>query len=446
LRITGTGVAYRSRDKEFVVRDPAIYLNDEFLARCNGLPVIVDHPEQATLNSEEFANRVVGSIFLPYISGDEVWGIAKIYDDAAMKEILTNEISTSPSVVFDETSGNTTLVTESGEPLLIEGRGFLLDHIAIVTPDRGSKGVWDKGGAPRGVQINNSEVSTMTDKTEAKADASGEKLDAILNVITGLVARVDAMEKHMPAEPYMAAADKRRKDDDDAKMDDDDDARKDDDEDAKKDEDDMKSKKDSMKMKFKKDAKRKDDAKRMDEDEEEEEEEGKKAKKDAEGSNPVVHGKAGEIKPDDDDAKKDEEAAMMDEEAGQYADAQAACDSVYAAFGKRASRPLQGESLMGYRKRLLRGLQVHSDAYKGIDLRSIKDAALLAIAEKQIFADALSASKIVAHGDSLVEHRTTDRAGRTISTFTGPVGAWLDDFKVPALRATQFHTPNTQNR
>ena len=441
LRITGTGLAYRSSIGEHVWRDSSLYLNDEFLQRCNGLMVIMDHPDGSILDSKEYKDRAIGAIMLPYVKGDEVWGIAKIYDDAAMKEILTSEISTSPSVVFDETSGNTTLMTESGEPLLIEGRGFLLDHIAIVTPDRGSKGVWDKGGAPRGVQINNSEVSTMTDKTEAKADASGEKLDAILNVITGLVTRVDAMEKNMPAEPYMAAADKKRKDDDRAKKDDDDDAKKDDDDDAKKDDDDdMKSKKDSMKMKFKKDAKH-----RKDDDEDEEEEEAK-AKKDAEGSNPVVHGPAGEIKPDDDDAKKDEEAAKMDEEAGMYADAQAACDSVYAAFGKRASRPLQGESLMGYRKRLLRGLQTYSDAYKGIDLRSIKDAALLAIAEKQIFSDAFSASKVVAHGDSLVEHRTTDRTGRTISTFTGPVSAWLDDFKVPALRATQFHTLNNQTR
>jgi len=449
IRITGTGLAYRSSIGEHVWRDSSLYLNDEFLQRCNGLTVIMDHPDGSILDSKEYKDRAIGAVMLPYIKGDEVWGIAKIYDDAAMKEILTNEISTSPSVVFDETSGNTTLVTESGEPLLIEGRGFLLDHIAIVTPDRGSKGVWDKGGAPRGVQINNSEVSTMTDKTEAKADASGDKLDAILNVVTGLVARVDAMEKNMPAEPYMAAADRKRKDDDRAMkddemmMDDDDDARMDDDEDmkSKKDDarakkDDARAKKDSMKMKFKK------DAKRMDEDEEEEEEK-HEAKKDNEGK---VEMPAGEMHFTDDDAKKDEEAAKMDEEAGMYSDAQAACDSVYAAFGKRASRPLQGESLLGYRKRLLRGLQTYSDAYKAIDLRSIKDAALLAIAEKQIFADALAASKIVAHGDSLVENRTTDRAGRTISTFTGPVSAWLDDFKVPALRAMQFHTPNSQTR
>jgi 8-oxo-dGTP pyrophosphatase MutT (NUDIX family) len=159
IRITGTGLAYRGSIKEYVWRDSSLYLNDEFLKRCNGLMVIMDHPETAVLNGEEFKNRAVGSIMLPYIKGDEVWGIAKIYDQDAIDEICEGEISTSPSVVFDNTAGNTTLTTENGEPLLIEGVPFLLDHIAIVTKARGSKGVWDKGGKPAGVLLTNPEVS-----------------------------------------------------------------------------------------------------------------------------------------------------------------------------------------------------------------------------------------------------------------------------------------------
>lgn len=159
IRITGTGLAYRSSIGEHVWRDPSLYLNQEFLNRCNGLIVIMDHPETAVLTTKEFKNRAVGSIILPYIQGDEVWGIAKIYDQDAMKEISEGEVSTSPSVVFDNTAGNTTLTTESGEPLLIEGVPFLLDHIAIVTKARGSKGVWDKGGDPAGVLLTNPEVS-----------------------------------------------------------------------------------------------------------------------------------------------------------------------------------------------------------------------------------------------------------------------------------------------
>jgi len=159
IRITGTGLAYRSSIGENVWRDPSLYLNDEFLKRCNGLMVIMDHPDSAVLTSKEFKNRAVGSIMLPYIKGDEVWGIAKIYDQDAVNEICEGEISTSPSVVFDNTAGNTTLTTENGEPLLIEGVPFLLDHIAIVTKARGSKGVWDKGGDAAGVLLTNNEVS-----------------------------------------------------------------------------------------------------------------------------------------------------------------------------------------------------------------------------------------------------------------------------------------------
>jgi len=159
IRITGTGLAYRGSINEYVWRDSSLYLNDEFLKRCNGLMVIMDHPESAVLNGKEFKDRAVGSIMLPYIKGDEVWGIAKIYDQDAIDEICEGEISTSPSVVFDNTAGNTTLTTENGDPLLIEGVPFLLDHIAIVTKARGSKGVWDKGGEPAGVLLTNPEVS-----------------------------------------------------------------------------------------------------------------------------------------------------------------------------------------------------------------------------------------------------------------------------------------------
>ena len=159
IRITGTGLAFRSSIGEHVWRDPSLYLNDEFLKRCNGLMVIMDHPETQVLTPEEFKNRAVGSVLMPYIKGDEVWGIAKIYDQDAINEILEGEVSTSPAVVFDETAGNITLTTENGEPLLIEGVPFLLDHIAIVTKARGSKGVWDKGGDATGVLLTNNEVS-----------------------------------------------------------------------------------------------------------------------------------------------------------------------------------------------------------------------------------------------------------------------------------------------
>jgi len=208
-------------------------------------------------------------------------------------------------------------------------------------------------------------------------------------------------------------------------------------------------------MMRKADKKRKDDddAKKHRKDDDEEDD-----RKDAEHSNPIVHGKAGEIKPDDDeddrkddDAKKDddeeeEEAMRKDEEEAAMCDAQAKADSVYAAFGKSASRPLKGENLMAYRKRMARGLQGYSDAYKEVNLASIKDAKLLEIAEKQIFADALMAAKSPSMfaADQLVELHEKDRAGRTITKFKGAMSAWLDDFKVPSMRVKEFNLNNNK--
>jgi len=136
----------------------------------------------------------------------------------------------------------------------------------------------------------------------------------------------------------------------------------------------------------------------------------------------------------------------MDEAAAEYADAQAKCDSVLAAFGKSASRPLQGESLMAYRKRLLRGLQAYSDSYKDINLATIKDAKLLELAEKQIMNDAMTAARTSSHvpGDQLIAIQSRDSSGRTITKYRGSMEAWLSDFKVPPQRATTFHTPNNQ--
>lgn len=424
LRITGTGLAFRSSIGEHVWRDKSLYLNDEFLARCNGLTVIMDHPDNATLNSKEYNDRAIGSIMLPYIKGDEVWGVARIYDDKAMREITTTEVSTSPCVVFDNTAGNTKMTANDGNPLLIEGRGFLLDHIAIVTKDRGSLGVWDKGGAPTGVEVNNPEITKMADEstTTAKADANDPILSALKGVAESvgelkaqnatLIARVDAMEKNMPAPPLETAADKR------------------------KDESEGKGEGEGEEKKPNPFAKK----------------DGKKP--DAEGSDEGEEKGKGELKPDamegmgegkaaDDD---DERAKKADEEMTEMADAQAKADSVYAAFGKAASRPLVGEKLAAYRKRLLRPLQAHSDAYKAVDLRTVTDPALLNIIEGAVFADALKAAKAVtAHADGLHERVSTDRAGRRISTFHGSMRSWLDQFSIPSQRVVQFNTPGSQH-
>lgn len=413
IRITGTGLAYRSALGEHVWRDPAIYLNFEFLARCNGLAVIMDHPDKATLNTKEFAKRVIGSIMLPYIKGDDVWGIAKIHDLDALAQIVEEGnspegISTSPAVVFNESAGNTLLTTEAGEKLLIEGKPFLIDHIAIVTKERGSKGVWDKGGEPSGILLTNSEVMEMADQNTASvADAAGVTNDIVLKAITdiassisGLSARMDSMEKAMPAKELVTAADKKK-------------------------DDDMKAKADAdaaAEEKAKADAAAEEKAKADAEE---------KAKKDAEGK---AEGATGEMKFDEDG------------EGSEFADAQAKADSVMAAFGKSANRPLKGEGLLSYRKRLLKGLQAFSDQFKSVDLAKITDAQLLTVVENHIFADAMAAAKSpTAYADGeLFEVKEKDAAGRTITKYRGSMSAWLNQFKVPALRVTEFKLANNR--
>lgn len=147
LRITGTGVSYRSAHKEYVWRDPALYMNQEFLERCNGLEVIFRHPKKTMLNTQEFLDRIVGTIFVPYLKSElnEVWGIAKIRDMDAGQMLATEEMSTSPGVLC---IGEKIEVSD-GRRMLLEDKPTLLDHLAILPP--GEPGVWDKGLPVSGV-------------------------------------------------------------------------------------------------------------------------------------------------------------------------------------------------------------------------------------------------------------------------------------------------------
>ncbi len=385
LRITGTGHAYRSKDEEHAWRDPSLYLNDEFLARCNGLPVIWQHFEDGVwLQTNTFAESVVGMIMLPYIQGEEVWGIARIIDAGAAKKMATVQLSTSPNHVFDSESGNVKVPLSSTANVLIEGNPILIDHLAVC-----EQGVWDKGGPPEGVQVDQlKEVSPMADEAGDKGTqpnlSSNDIMQAIAalgttlaarmdSVSTGLTARMDSLEKNMPAKPLSAAADS---------------------------EEEIKAKKDAEEAQAKKDA---DEAEA-------------KAKKDAE------------------DKKKAEEDCKMDaEEAEAKADAQAFADSVYQMHSQSAPRPMAGERLMAYRARLARGMQAHSAAYKDSNLVAIGDAVAFSAVEKAIYADAAKASMAIGAsptGELRAIRRTDQDTGHRITTYAGRAGAWMDDFRL----------------
>ena len=165
VRVSGVGYSYRPKLDEFVYRRPEFYLTDRFLARCNGLPVVYEHPDEAVLNSAEFAQRIIGTVFLPFVEGAEVWAIAKIWDRDAAEEMTETQMSTSPSVVFRDPAINLRVELEDGTHLLVEGPPSLLDHLAIC-----KNGVWDKSENPTGVSTTGGE-SFSAEVAQALSDA-----------------------------------------------------------------------------------------------------------------------------------------------------------------------------------------------------------------------------------------------------------------------------------
>lgn len=181
IRVTGTGKSYRPVLNEHVWRPPEFYLNDEFLARCSGVPVVWDHPPPkddgnpddkagTTLDTKEFHKRTVGVTCCPWLKLEvgEVWCVGKIYDEGAAKLLQKDQLSTSPTVVFIGADNGEKHETPDGEHLLIEGRPSYLESVALC-----ELGVWDVNHKPEGVDS----ISVAADR----ADASN--MDRLLGLI-----------------------------------------------------------------------------------------------------------------------------------------------------------------------------------------------------------------------------------------------------------------------
>ena len=462
LRITGTGAAYRESLDEYAWRDPSIYLTDEFLARCNGLPIVWHHPEKGQLDSNFYAKRVVGAIMLSYIKDDEVWGIGRIQDDEAARLMAKSQLSTSPGVVG---VGSQTLKMENGSDLLIEKDPKLLDHLAIC-----EQGVWDKGGDPAGVGLPTTVETTSRgssimpepeDKKEDRkdADVTTGSIDKVLEGVNKLCDRMDAMDKRIDS---MAA----RKDDDDSK-------RKDADGESFK----KWASEEAGEKEHKSDSEEDPDAEGSEEAKPKEIAADKAKRKDADGEESMLDKrKDSKRKDDDDDARKDAAArldaalrvnedmakeirrlsdsvarmpkTMADEDYTAMADSQARYDGVYSALGKRAPAPMQGETLDAYQVRLAKGVQEHSPQWKDVPLRSLPPAAF-AIADAQIRADAVSAARSPTDmgAGELREIRRKDQAGREITEFVGDISSWMGDFRTaPRGLARPFFNRNPGQR
>ncbi len=392
IRVTGTGVTWRSADQEMTFRNPDDYLTPEFLQRVAGVPLIWLHPEKRTLDSDEFSRRVIGTLTNAWVADKgEVWAVARVYDAEAAEIMATRQLSTSPTVKFSEVAQS---IIVDGQPLLVEPSPELLDHVAIC-----EQGVWDKLLNPTGVK------SDSIPKEAENMDK--EELVALINqTLDARMAKADSEAADLKAKADAEEAAKKEKADAEAKE-----------------AEEAKAKADAEE----KAAKEKADAEA-------------KEKADAEEAEKMAKEKAdSQLRQEIAELRSRIPTELSDEERNEVAEAQVKADSVFSSFGKRAPIPLSGEKPMAYRRRLMIQLQEHSPDFKAVDLSAIADSQLLSAAEKHIYADAQKAASLSVGPGMLREIKRKDATGREISTFEGDPSVTWAPFQSGKRQVTSFN-------
>jgi hypothetical protein len=444
LRITGTGMAWRDSRDEWAHRDPKEWLSDEFLQRCNGLAVVFIHPKGEGLNSEEFRERAIGNVVLPYIKGDEVWGISKIFDADAAKAMQTTHTSTSPGVKAPE--GSASMVLNNGDKVLDEGLPRVMDHLAVCT-----LGVWDKDGPASGIRLDARKDDSVTEEEkkalEKERDDAKMELDAFKKADS---ARKDAEEKEKADKAKKDAAEKEEIEA----------AEKEKADKAKKDAADKK--KDSRKDRHSKHDGDIMDCSRCDSEEAEEEKEREdKAKKDAglpggaSPKTPVDAERGVEIKDSKDfqDAlalikRQGEQIAAMTaqpsiEDANEIAKAWTRWDSLYQMHGEQTPQAYPGEKPRAYLRRLADGQRKFTTSYQNYVFHDSQQVIDFGLVADQIFAESMAKAKappapgtyspereIVTHPHG--KTRTEFRGGDPWGAFEHPTSFFLKKINRPA--------------
>jgi hypothetical protein len=446
MRVTGTGAAYRMGIDEFVWRDPSLYLKQEFLDRCY-VPVIWEHPERSILNSEEYANRVIGNVMLPFIQDDEVWCVARIYDDDAVEAIDNGTLSTSPAVVFGPSSGNKKMTLEDGSKLLIEGEPTLIDHLAICgTREDGTPiaGVWDKGLELTGVVADSQRTTPMPEekmeekKEEAKMDAeAGEKLDKVLAHLDAMNGRCDAIDKRLDAMGEEKKADAARKDNEGKGPGEEPGAAKElvADE-AKKDSEESETaafaaRAAAAKEKMARDKKAEAEARK-------DAEEAEKKADAAIADSQTARAENKELRAMLEGLSARMPKQITDKDYQELAAVQHRADDVFHGFGDFAPRPLDGETPGLYRRRLTTLLKTHSPQWKDVDVQAMQDSAF-DVMERQVFADAAIAAKNpeVPDGGLRAIPEVDPLTGRRSTKFVG--ASFIRQFK-PVVRTYKINS------
>jgi hypothetical protein len=125
---------------------------------------------------------------------------------------------------------------------------------------------------------------------------------------------------------------------------------------------------------------------------------------------------------------------LTDADHAAFADVQAKADGIYSAFGKQASRAMNGEDVLAYRKRLAAPMKSHSAAWKDVDLSKL-EASVFDIAESAIYADAAQAANRPVDGfENGPRARTRQLAtGHTVTEFFDNRPSWMDSFRTPRV-------------
>ena len=445
LRITGTGMAFRDSIGEWAYRDPEAWTSPEFVQRCNGLPVVFEHPEGSGLNSDYYRENAIGTIILPYVKGDEVWGVAKIFDDDTAELMKTTHRSTSPGVTPPK--GAEAVSLEGGAKVLDEGLPLILDHLAVC-----ELGVWDKDGPPEGIRLDSSAGKGKDVAEKTREELEKELDDAKRRADSAEKERDDAHEKLDAHEK----ADKARRDAEEKEPADK--AKRDEEESEKKALEEAEREKKDKARKDRHDAAKHDgshkDCARCDESEREEEE--KKDRKDGASTEEINANREERIA----DSKRiaELEAKLAEVVAGQkplsHEDANAVAaafhraDSVYQMLGEQTPQILPGERPAAYRRRILDGLRKFTKSFKDERIHDSVAGRQFDIIEDRIYAEALEEAKNPTLNDSMVgvlRERVTVSHGKTKREFFGDSrAAWLPFMPPVGVKITRFTKPDAR--
>lgn len=435
LRVTGTGAAFRDakfekgkkvRDEEYAFRDPVKWLNDDFLARAASVPVIFGHPEKGGLTSEEYRQRSIGNMILSYTKGEEVWGIAKIFDADAAALMQTTHRSTSPGVT--PPAGSTPTSLENGIKVLDEDLPLILDHLAIC-----EVGVWDKGGPSEGIRLDSAAAKEQNVTEEERKAMEQERDDA--------KCRADAAEAKVKEYDDKARKDAEEKEKADK---------------ARKDAEETERAAVEASEKEKADKKRADRKSRHDSEKHDGEHKdcAKCDSMEIADAAPIEQVNANQIQELKDARRHDAQTlaeltaqlALLtrqptNEDRNEIAKAFHRADSTYQMLGEPPPMSMPGESPIAYRRRLADGLRKHSTQWKEHAIHDSISGPAFDLVENAIYADALNAAKNPVINDSASRLReiTTTQHGKTRVEFVGdPRAAWAP-FMPPQHQFVKFN-------